>query len=59
MSENGASSPICLHGNTGCGKTSLVTGILDFFAKNIETVSVAYMNCMSMWSSQHVFGGIL
>lgn len=59
MSENGTTTPLCLHGNTGCGKTSLITKVMDFFSSNSKTVSVAYLNCMSMWSANHVYYGIL
>jgi len=31
MAENGTTTPICLHGNTGCGKTSLIAKIAQFF----------------------------
>ncbi len=59
MAENGSSSPLCLHGNTGCGKTSMILKILEFFKSNSKTLSVAYLNCMSMWSTNHVYSGIL
>ena len=59
MSENGTTTPLCLHGNTGCGKTSLITKIMNFFKNNSRTVSVAYFNCMSMWSPTQVYTGIL
>ncbi len=59
MSENGTTTPLCLHGNTGCGKTSLITKVMNFFKSNSRTVSVAYLNCMSMWSPTQVYNGIL
>jgi hypothetical protein len=59
LSENGTTTPLCLHGNTGCGKTSLITKVMAFFQENFRTVKVAYINCMSMWSATHVYTGIL
>jgi len=53
-SENGASSPLCIYGNTGCGKTSLIMKVLDFFKEKFSKVNVVYLNCMHHWTSKDV-----
>jgi Cdc6-like AAA superfamily ATPase len=32
---------------------------MDFFQQRFSTVKVAYINCMSMWSTTHVYAAIL
>ena len=59
VSENGNSTPLCLHGNTGCGKTSLIKKVMDFFQGHFASVKGAYINCMTMWSVTHVYSAIL
>ena len=45
--ENGTSAPLILGGNTGCGKTSLMRALMAFMMR-VESVSVAYVNCMDI-----------
>lgn len=32
---------------------------MDFFQEKFKTLRVAYINCMSMWSTTHVYAAIL
>jgi Cdc6-like AAA superfamily ATPase len=59
MSENGSTATLCLYGNTGCGKTSLIVKVLDFFGSNFHTVRKVYLNCMNMLNTGQIYGTIL
>ena len=55
----GDKSPLCLHGNTGCGKTSLILQILKHLSEEYPEFECAYLNCMSVWSVKHIYSFML
>lgn len=55
----GDRSPLCLHGSTGCGKTSIIGGLLNFLQSHYKNFKVLYINCLSYLNIKKIYSEIL
>lgn len=57
--SKGEKAPLCLHGSTGCGKTSIMNQMIAYLEKQNPEYQIVYLNCLNFTTIRQIYSALL